>query len=358
MALLDYLVRRFPYCDADEWARRIAAGLVRVEGGADGDAEVLALPGQLLRPGQKVTSRVDHREPDLPEEVERIRLDRAAGIGILGKCAGVPVTRTGEVVYNTFVQQARRTLDNPEVRLLHRLDRETSGLILCALDKGALRFQQRLECLLRRKFYLVVVRGTPSWQRNDCRAPLRESASHVVRAAMEVHPEGKACRTTFVRVASGTWRGQEASLLLAELHTGRKHQIRAHLAYLGHPVVGDKVYAHGGRYYLKRMEEGLDEADLEILGTENHLLHSWAAEVALPLSCGEDEGDDEALGLPESAIAANWRPEEEAFAAPELFRSGLFSPDFRCFLDSLAGWEAAAEAALQWARTPDAFPPA
>jgi 23S rRNA pseudouridine1911/1915/1917 synthase len=69
------------------------------------------------------------------------------------------------------------------------------------------------------------------------------------------------------------------SLIECELFTGRKHQIRAQLAYLGHPIVGDKIYSNGGEFYLKRLDKTLCEADHERLLTPHHLLHAYEIHV-------------------------------------------------------------------------------
>ena len=65
------------------------------------------------------------------------------------------------------------------------------------------------------------------------------------------------------------------SLIQCELLTGRKHQIRAHLAHLGTPIVGDKIYSNNGGFYLKRLKKTLTENDHAALLTPHHLLHAY-----------------------------------------------------------------------------------
>lgn len=95
---------------------------------------------------------------------------------------------------------------------------------------------------------------------------------------MWVAENGKSCRTIFHKIASA----DNYSLVLAELLSGRKHRIRAHLTHLGRPLVGDKIYSHNGKYYLKRLGGKLTEKDLLEPGAHNHTLHAWAVRLKLP----------------------------------------------------------------------------
>ena len=73
----------------------------------------------------------------------------------------------------------------------------------------------------------------------------------------------------------------DRSLIECRLFTGKKHQIRAHLAYLGYPIVGDKIYAFDGRYYLKRFQSPLTAEDFRMLGSEHHLLQAVRLELCI-----------------------------------------------------------------------------
>jgi len=143
--------------------------------------------------------------------------------------------------------------------------------------------------------------------------PLATLEESLVRCRMWPHPGGKPCRTLFHTLACTN----SYSLLLAELQTGRRHQIRAHLAHLGHPLIGDKIYSHDGHYYLKRLDGELSEEDYLGLGARHHLLHAWSVN----------------LQLPDRPAA--------------LYFSKLFSTDFRDYLRLFPEWREKAREILE-----------
>ena len=125
--------------------------------------------------------------------------------------------------------------------LVHRLDKETSGLLVVAKTELA---HRRLSAALAertiRRRYAALAWGHLPQETVRVDAPLARDPRD--RQRMAIVPGGKAAHTTFVRVA----RFDNVDLLRAHLHTGRTHQIRVHLASLGHPVVGDDTYGGGG----------------------------------------------------------------------------------------------------------------
>lgn len=141
--------------------------------------------------------------------------------------------------------------------IVHRLDKDTSGLLLVAKDDQA---QAHLIAALQARAitrtYLALVRGTPSSDRGSIDAPLARHPQR--RVAMAVVPGGRSAVTHFTVQA----HAERVSLLEVTLETGRTHQIRVHLAHLGHPIVGDRVYGGGG-----------DVA--RSLGLTRPFLHAW-----------------------------------------------------------------------------------
>lgn len=302
--LLELLVARFPYHPENRWRELLKLGLVTVNGRA-GSPEQMAGPGDQL--GYLAAG---FTEPEVPTCFEPVM--ETADLLLVGKAAGTPVVRTGLIVRNTLVNLLRRHYGE-DIHPLHRLDRETSGLILCARNREACQRRQHSQPpLISGKYYLAVVQGRVAVGSHQSNQPLAVRPDSPVRCRMWPESGGKPCQTIFHTLAAGA----TASLVLAELITGRRHQIRAHLAQLGHPVIGDKIYSHDGHYFLKRVAGELSSVDFQELGATNHTLHAWA------------------MRLTQSGCPA------------KLCFSRLFSADLRRYLEFFPGWEKSARAKL------------
>lgn len=206
------------------------------------------------------------------------------------KPAGLPVSRTTRNLFNTLISLVRRATEYKDAHLLHRLDAETSGVILLANHEHAdKRWKKKLDRLIEKKVYHALVRGNPAWDSTVCECYLAEKTDSVIRTRMHVTGEHdnkaikapKLARTAF-RILR---RFNDYALVECELFSGRKHQIRAQLAHLGHAIIGDKIYSHDGRFYLKRLQQDLDEQDWAALGAPHHLLHAFQLEV----DCGYEQ---------------------------------------------------------------------
>ncbi len=274
--LLDSLCERFTYHSREDWIDRLTRGLVTLNG-------AVATVDSVAHTDDKVVYHVEnYSEPEVPTNYSIIFEDEE--FMVVSKPAGTPVHHTGRIFYNTFTAVVRRGTDCETATPMHRLDRDTGGLMLFAkYAETAARFQKNLERILLRKFYLAVVEGEFPEGEVKCDLPLREDPNDNLRLRMHHIEDGKECHTVFKRLAVVEKNGKAYSVVEADLITGRKHQIRAHLAELGFPIVGDRLYGHDGVYYEKMSHGGgLTEEDFKVLGAHFQMLYAYRAEIQLP----------------------------------------------------------------------------
>ena len=174
--------------------------------------------------------------------------------------------------------------------IINRLDRETSGLVLVALDRERARsFHLAMQQRLFTKRYQALCLGWPDWQETSLDAPIRrlgEIRPSPIWVRQVVDAEGAAARTGFrVLERLTTISGSRLALIECQPHTGRMHQLRVHLAHLGHPVVGDKIYGPDPGCYLEFIETGWTASLQSRLGLSRQALHSTHLSVELDGEC-------------------------------------------------------------------------
>jgi len=183
-----------------------------------------------------------------------------------------------------------------QISIINRLDRETSGLVLIAKKPAvARRFGLLMQRRHLQKEYLAVVYGWPEWETTFVDGPLDRQGKHrnsAIWLKQMIHQSGAPARTDF-RVERRFMRSpgavgpkpphldertaldrQKFSLIRAVPLTGRTHQIRVHLASIGHPIVGDKIYGPDESLYLRFIENGWTSQLQRQLLLPRHALHS------------------------------------------------------------------------------------
>lgn len=268
--LIDSLERRFTYQKRDFWQKCIESKKISVDGMA-------VSPLYKLQTGQTVIFSIDDfYEPDLDTGYKIIWQNDE--LLLANKPALLPVHSTRRIFYQTLTGILRRDTGISTLNPLHRLDRETSGLILYQKQPfKQRRLRKKPSSAIARKMYIAVVEGNFNYDFISVNKPLSETKCPPVFYKMQASDNGKPALTNLYKLASVGGK----SLLLAEIKTGRKHQIRTHLEYLGFPIVGDKLYSHGSLYFLKRCNDCLTKADIEQIGSEHQLLHAWHIALSL-----------------------------------------------------------------------------
>jgi 23S rRNA pseudouridine1911/1915/1917 synthase len=196
-------------------------------------------------PGCGIGSRIVY------EDHRFLVIDKPANLLVHPTGPGRPDTLWDEL--NRFL--AFELVNGARISFINRLDRETSGLILVAKSSGAARQLGQMVAVHRiRKTYTAIVFGWPSEETFVVDQPLLRQG--IVRPSriwlkQAVHSDGSSALTSFRVLQRLKIRERPFALMEAEPKTGRTHQIRVHLAHVGHPIVGDKIYGPDENCYLE-----------------------------------------------------------------------------------------------------------
>ena len=231
-----------------------------------------ARPSSPVRAGETILLRRPAPvEPEVPRHFDILFEDES--VLVIDKPAGLPMHTTAKFWRNTLVALLRERYPNEQMEIAHRIDRETSGVLLIARNRQVASFLTR--AFARRavdKTYLALVKGQPpDTGRIDVPLRLLDTRTHIMMGAASGAEPGLPAVTSFSVIRRLTAH----ALCEAKPMTGRQHQIRVHFASLGHPIVGDKLYGASEALFMRACDEGVTDELLACFdGLARHALHA------------------------------------------------------------------------------------
>ncbi len=277
--LIEYLCGRFPYQSRDGWHAEINAGRLSVNAKP-------ARSGQGLHLDDEVSYTAPRHEPEVNRDIVTLWEDEH--LLVVNKPAPLPVHADGAFLLNTLSNILRERTGNPALQLGHRLDRETSGVLVLAKTKAAIApLMASFERADVAKVYTAVVRGVPTWK------------EELVRGGMGPDPASQiSIRQKLFSPGTPNTKDSATRLLLKEKLkgfavveclplTGRTNQIRVHLEAAGYPLAGDKLYGREDQVfldYLTHVKAGGDQGFGTRLECPRHLLHARQLRLRHPVT--------------------------------------------------------------------------
>lgn len=272
LRLIDFLCKRFPYKTLEGWNEDIRSGKVVINGN-------IALPDDELQLKDVVSYTSIRNEPNVATNIETIFEDEY--ILVVNKPAPLPVHSDGVFILHTLIYMLREKTKNQELRLGHRLDRETTGVLMLAKNAEiTFKLMTEIEKEMTEKKYLAITRGNVNFEEklvSGWMGPVPNAKVKMRQTLIQEPREGyKESSTRFTLVE----QRKSQSLLECELLSGRTNQIRTHLESIGYPIEGDKLYGRNDEEYLEFVKQTRSGKPIQ----GRHLLHAWRLSITHPIT--------------------------------------------------------------------------
>lgn len=268
--IAEYLASRFTYFDIDGWTNEIALGKVICNGVRCENPLIPVNSGDVISwDGRQIV------EPEVDGNFRIIHEDER--LVVIDKPGDLPVHPAGRYFHNTLTMMYENK-SGAKIFPVHRLDRETSGVLLCAKDsESAGAFSKALTA--GKKSYRAIVHGHFPDGVTRVDVPIGKDESSEVRKKRKAFPEAAESALT---VFECDLHFGGFSLVKCFPETGRLHQIRVHLNYLGFPVAGDKIYGKDDRYFIEFIDQGMTDSLRERLVLPRCALHAFSVQIYHP----------------------------------------------------------------------------
>ncbi|MCZ8341831.1 MAG: RluA family pseudouridine synthase [Leptospira sp.] len=272
--LIGYLNKKFPYHTQSEWEELIDLGRVLIAGKKASAEQLLLLNDRLTY--IPIPGRIQEPEVD----TEYVVVADHDEVLYVSKPPNLPIHPAGRYRTKTLLNFLERTYSG--ILPVHRIDRETSGLVLFAKTKDAhLHYQKLFEDRKIKKEYLAIVVGrfdkpgiVTGYIGKDLKSEIRKKQIF----QLEEFESAKYSETEFLHIDYNT--ELNLSLILIRPKTGRIHQIRASLLFLGYPILGDKLYGKREAAFIDFINFGETEELLKELVHRRQALHSYSVSFA------------------------------------------------------------------------------
>lgn len=274
MRLDRFLSLRFADRSRSFFARCIREGLVRT------DSEGVLASSSRVRGKQVLHVWIPGIAPETPPPPLPPLVYEDETVLVFNKPPGMLCHPAGTRFHWALVSLAKAAFPNDEIDLVHRIDRDTSGLVIVTRTREA---NRRLKASMKKgvvhKEYEAIVRGEVPWEQQVLTGPIGY-ADGPIRIQMAVREDGQPARTD-VQVLE---RRPAHTRVRCILRTGRTHQIRVHLWHAGFPLLGDRLYGVPSDIFLESLEHGSTSRVLAMTGAERHALHHRRVRMPHPLS--------------------------------------------------------------------------